>query len=215
MEWDPSFVPKMMILESTLLTINFSPLSMFLNISPAFIMVFPLLRIVSSTLGMIVASCRKVFDERNNPDHGFRLRTNLFLASFRSQRTTPLWPAGTIAKEPHEIMKRIKRTIRIKMVWGFGPLKSNASNDLSAIVHLLWVSKHDRMASISVPLLPPLSELPFPPDTKFGSGPEGQIVTFTHQNVAFRRALRGLPFWGLFSLKEKRFLLGINFDFSL
>ncbi len=49
-------------------------------------MVFPLLRIVSLGLGMIVASCRKVFDERKNPNHGFRLRTNLFLASFRSAR---------------------------------------------------------------------------------------------------------------------------------
>jgi hypothetical protein len=45
-----------------------------------------------------------------------------------------------MAKEPHETMKRIKRTIRIKMVRGFGPLKSNASNDLSGMVHLLWVS---------------------------------------------------------------------------
>jgi hypothetical protein len=45
-----------------------------------------------------------------------------------------------MAKEPHETMKRIKRTIRIKMVWGLGPLKSNASNDLSGMVPLLWVS---------------------------------------------------------------------------
>jgi hypothetical protein len=44
-----------------------------------------------------------------------------------------------MAKEPHETMKRIKRTIRIKMVRGFGPLKSNASKDLSGMVYLLWV----------------------------------------------------------------------------
>jgi hypothetical protein len=40
-----------------------------------------------------------------------------------------------MAKEPHEMMKRIKRTKRIKMVRGFGPLKSNPSNDLSGTVH--------------------------------------------------------------------------------
>ena len=33
-EWDPSFVAKMIILELTLLTVNIFPLSMFLNISP-------------------------------------------------------------------------------------------------------------------------------------------------------------------------------------
>jgi hypothetical protein len=43
-----------------------------------------------------------------------------------------------MAKEPHETMKRIKRTTKIKMVWGFGPLKLNASNDLSGIVYPLW-----------------------------------------------------------------------------
>jgi hypothetical protein len=45
-----------------------------------------------------------------------------------------------MAKEPHETMKRIKRTIRIKMVWGFGPLKSYAPNGLSGFVYILWVS---------------------------------------------------------------------------
>jgi hypothetical protein len=50
------------------------------------LMVFPLLRIVGLGLRMIVASCLKVFDERKNPNHGFRLRTNLFLASFPSAR---------------------------------------------------------------------------------------------------------------------------------
>jgi hypothetical protein len=63
----------------------------------------------------------------------------ILFSTLPHQRATPLLPAGTIAKEPHEIMKRIKRTIRIKMVRGFGPLKSNVSNDLSDIVHLLWV----------------------------------------------------------------------------
>ena len=38
-------------------------------------MVFPLLGIVSLRLGMIAASCRKVFGERKNPNHGLRLRT--------------------------------------------------------------------------------------------------------------------------------------------
>jgi hypothetical protein len=37
-------------------------------------------------------------------------------------------------------MKRIKRTIRMNMVWGLGPLKLNASNDLSGISYLLGVS---------------------------------------------------------------------------
>jgi hypothetical protein len=45
-EWVPSFVPKMMMLGSTLLTVNFFPLSMFLKMSPAFIMAFPFLEIV-------------------------------------------------------------------------------------------------------------------------------------------------------------------------
>jgi hypothetical protein len=44
-----------------------------------------------------------------------------------------------MAKEPQEIMKRIRRTIRIKMVRGFGALTSNASNGLSGMVPLLWV----------------------------------------------------------------------------
>ncbi len=48
--------------------------------------------------------------------------------------------SGTMAKEPHEKMKRIKRTMKMNMVWGFGLLKSNASTDLSAIVYLVWVS---------------------------------------------------------------------------
>jgi hypothetical protein len=64
----------------------------------------------------------------------------ILFSTLPHHRTTPLWPAGTRAKEPHETMKRIKRTIRIKMVRGFGPLKSNASNDLSGMVPLLWVS---------------------------------------------------------------------------
>ena len=42
-EWVPSFVPKMMTLGSTLLTVNIFPLSMFLNTSPTFIMVSSLL----------------------------------------------------------------------------------------------------------------------------------------------------------------------------
>jgi hypothetical protein len=63
----------------------------------------------------------------------------ILFSTLPHQRTTPLWPAGTIAKEPHETMKRIKRTIKIRMVRGFGPLKSNASNDLSGMVHLLWM----------------------------------------------------------------------------
>jgi hypothetical protein len=45
-----------------------------------------------------------------------------------------------MAKEPHETMKSIKRTMRIKIVWGFGPLNSNASSDLSGMGYLLWVS---------------------------------------------------------------------------
>ena len=45
-EWVPSFVPKMMILGLTLLTVKIFPLSLFLNMSPAFIMVFPFLGIV-------------------------------------------------------------------------------------------------------------------------------------------------------------------------
>jgi len=45
-DWNPSFVPKMMILGSTLLTVKIFPLSMFLNMSPAFIMASPLLGIV-------------------------------------------------------------------------------------------------------------------------------------------------------------------------
>ena len=45
-EWVPSFVPRMMSLGSTLLTVNIFPLSMFLNISPAFIMASPLSGIV-------------------------------------------------------------------------------------------------------------------------------------------------------------------------
>jgi hypothetical protein len=64
----------------------------------------------------------------------------ILFSTLPHHRTTPLWPAGTRAKEPHETMKRIKRTIRIKMVRGFGPLKSNASNDLSGMVPLLWMS---------------------------------------------------------------------------
>jgi hypothetical protein len=46
----------------------------------------------------------------------------------------------TMAKEPHETMKRIKRTIKMNIVWGFGLLKSNASTDFSGIVYLVWVS---------------------------------------------------------------------------
>jgi hypothetical protein len=41
-EWDPSFVPKMMVLGSTLLTVKTFPLFMSLNMSPFSIMVFPL-----------------------------------------------------------------------------------------------------------------------------------------------------------------------------
>jgi hypothetical protein len=63
----------------------------------------------------------------------------ILFSTLPHQRTTPLWPAGTRAKEPHETMKRINRTIRIKIVPGFGILKSKVSNDLSGIVHLLWV----------------------------------------------------------------------------
>ena len=43
-EWVQSFVPKMIILGSTLLTVNIFPLSLFLNMSPAFIMASPLCR---------------------------------------------------------------------------------------------------------------------------------------------------------------------------
>ncbi len=45
-DWKPSFVHKMMVRRSTLLTVKIIPLSMFLNMSPAFITVFPFLRIV-------------------------------------------------------------------------------------------------------------------------------------------------------------------------
>jgi hypothetical protein len=55
------------------------------------------------------------------------------------KRTTPLWPAGTWAKDPHPMMKRINRITRIKMVCGFGVLKSKFSNDLSGMVYLLWI----------------------------------------------------------------------------
>ena len=46
MEWHLSFVIKRMMLGSMLLTVNTSPLSMFLNISPALITVFPLFKTV-------------------------------------------------------------------------------------------------------------------------------------------------------------------------
>ena len=45
-DWNPSFVPKMMMRGSTLLTVKIFPLSMFLNMSPALIMVFPFFGIV-------------------------------------------------------------------------------------------------------------------------------------------------------------------------
>jgi hypothetical protein len=64
----------------------------------------------------------------------------ILFSTLPHHRTTPLWPAGTRAKEPHETMKRIKRTIRMNMVWGFGALKLTASNDLSGIGYLLGVS---------------------------------------------------------------------------
>ncbi len=64
-DWNPSFVPKMMVRGSTLLTVKIFPLSMFLNMSPAFIMDF--LSWESLGLGMIEPSYRKVFDEQKNP----------------------------------------------------------------------------------------------------------------------------------------------------
>jgi hypothetical protein len=61
----------------------------------------------------------------------------ILFSTLPHQRTTPLWPAGTRAKEPHEMMKRMNRTIRIKIVRGFGILKSRVSIDLSDMDHLL------------------------------------------------------------------------------
>ena len=62
-EWDSSFVAKMMTLGSELLTLNTFPLCMFLNISPFFIIVFPLVKTVGSGVSL-----------------------DSFLASFRSPR---------------------------------------------------------------------------------------------------------------------------------
>ncbi len=45
-DWNPSFVPKMTVRGSTLLTVKIFPLSLFLNMSPALIMVFPFLGMV-------------------------------------------------------------------------------------------------------------------------------------------------------------------------
>ena len=45
-DWNPSFVPKMTVRGSTLLTVKICPLSIFLNMSPVFIMVFPFLGMV-------------------------------------------------------------------------------------------------------------------------------------------------------------------------
>ena len=60
----------------------------------------------------------------------------ILFSTLPHQSTTPRWPAGTMAKEPHKKMKIMKRTIRIPIVLGFGPLNSKASNDLSGIAHL-------------------------------------------------------------------------------
>jgi hypothetical protein len=61
----------------------------------------------------------------------------ILFSTLPHRRTTPRWPAGTMAKEPHETMKRINRTTKTKIVWGFGVLKSEVSNDLPGIVRLL------------------------------------------------------------------------------
>jgi len=58
------------------------------------------------------------------------------------------------------------------------------------------VSVRDRMTSISVPLLLPLSESLFPPDAKFGSVPEGQILLSQIKTQLSNEAYGAWPFWG-------------------
>jgi hypothetical protein len=60
----------------------------------------------------------------------------ILFSTLPHQRTTPLCPAGTSAKELHKKMKIMRRIMRIPMVRGFGPLNSKASNVLSDIVYL-------------------------------------------------------------------------------
>jgi hypothetical protein len=60
----------------------------------------------------------------------------ILFSTLPHQRATPLWPAGTITKVPHKMIKTIKIRMAIPMVLGFGPLNSKASTVLSGIIHL-------------------------------------------------------------------------------